>query len=73
VLAESAVLPLLEAIMNRDPHIMSSVCFGRGGFSPGLLVDPRPDCKFDPQDAEKLTEFKNLIWHVPVKFEDTSY
>lgn len=52
----------LENILNRDPHVQSAVMFGRGRFNAGVIVDPRPEFKFDPEDAEKLAEFRNLIW-----------
>lgn len=37
--------------------------FGRGRFNAGVIVDPRPEFKFDPEDAQKLAEFRNLIWY----------
>ena len=36
--------------------------FGRGKFNAGILVDPKPEYKFDPRDTKKLAEFRNLIW-----------
>jgi hypothetical protein len=51
-----------EAIVSRDPHILSCVMFGQGRFNPGLLIDPQPAHKFDYQDDGKLDEFRNLIW-----------
>ena len=38
--------------------------FGRGHFNAGVLVDPKPDHKFDPSDPEKLSAFRNKIWSV---------
>ncbi|THH28009.1 hypothetical protein EUX98_g6169 [Antrodiella citrinella] len=52
----------LEGILNQDPHIHTSVMFGRGRFNAGVLIDPKPDFKFDPSDTHKLAEFRNLIW-----------
>ncbi|KAJ7245421.1 hypothetical protein C8J57DRAFT_1082265 [Mycena rebaudengoi] len=51
----------LESILNQDPHVLSSVMFGRGQFQAGVLVDPKPAYKFDPSDSAKLAEFRNLI------------
>ncbi|KAJ7244352.1 hypothetical protein C8J57DRAFT_1725733 [Mycena rebaudengoi] len=52
----------LESILNQDPHVLSSVMFGRGQFQAGVLVDPKPAYKFDPSDSAKLAVFRNLIW-----------
>ena len=38
--------------------------FGRGRFNPGVIVDPKPEFAFDPEDQEKLAEFRNKIWYV---------
>ncbi|OBZ79958.1 L-aminoadipate-semialdehyde dehydrogenase large subunit [Grifola frondosa] len=52
----------LENILNQDPHVLSSVMFGRGRFNAGVLIDPRPAFKFDPKNAEELAAFRNKIW-----------
>ncbi|KAF8890512.1 hypothetical protein CPB84DRAFT_1784727 [Gymnopilus junonius] len=52
----------LEAILNQDPHIQASVMFGRGQFQAGVIIDPKPQFKFDPSDQDKLAEFRNNIW-----------
>ncbi|KAJ7233038.1 hypothetical protein C8J57DRAFT_1090832 [Mycena rebaudengoi] len=52
----------LENMLNQDPHVLSSVMFGRGQFQAGVIVDPKPAFKFDPSDSIKLAEFRNLIW-----------
>ena len=36
--------------------------FGQGKFQNGVLIEPKPGYKFDPQDSAKLQEFRNLIW-----------
>ena len=36
--------------------------FGRGRFNAGIIVDPREQYKFDPNDQEKLIEFRETIW-----------
>lgn len=38
--------------------------FGRGRFNPGVIIDPRPEFAFDPEDLEKLAKFRNTIWYV---------
>jgi len=40
--------------------------FGRGKFQNGVLIDPKPQFAFDPEDVAKLEEFRTLIWHVSV-------
>ena len=50
--------------MKEDPHVQASVMFGRGRFSAGILIDPKPEYKFDPADHAKLAAFRNAIWYV---------
>lgn len=52
----------LEGILTQDPHIQSTVMFGRGKFQNGVLIDPKPQFALDPNDEVKLEEFRNLIW-----------
>ena len=53
-----------EGILNGDPHVKSAVMFGRGRFNPGVIIDPKPEFAFDPEDQEKLEEFRNKVWCV---------
>ncbi|KAF8216298.1 hypothetical protein K438DRAFT_1796975 [Mycena galopus ATCC 62051] len=57
----------LESLLNQDPHVLTSVMFGRGRFQAGVIVDPKPEFKFDPADPVKLAEFRNKIWPTVVK------
>ncbi|KAI9433075.1 acetyl-CoA synthetase-like protein [Lactarius indigo] len=50
-----------KGILAQDPHIQSSVMFGRGRFQNGVLVDPKPQFAFDPKDEVKLEEFSQMI------------
>ncbi|KAJ8503284.1 hypothetical protein ONZ45_g10995 [Pleurotus djamor] len=52
----------LENILNQDPRVQSAVMFGRGKFNVGVLIDLRAEYKFEPSDAVKLAEFRNVIW-----------
>ncbi|KAF4612641.1 hypothetical protein D9613_011797 [Agrocybe pediades] len=52
----------LESIINQDPHVQSSIMFGRGRFNAGILVEPKSEFRFDPSDENKLAEFRNKIW-----------
>ncbi|KAI0073515.1 acetyl-CoA synthetase-like protein [Panus rudis PR-1116 ss-1] len=52
----------LETILHHDPHIEAAVMFGRGKFNAGVLIDPKPQFKFDPSDTQKLAEFRDKIW-----------
>lgn len=38
--------------------------FGRGRFYPGVVVDPKPEFRFDPANEAALADFRNLIWCV---------
>ncbi|KAF8968163.1 hypothetical protein BDZ97DRAFT_1655638 [Flammula alnicola] len=52
----------LENMLNQDPHIQSSVMFGRGHYQAGVIIDPKPTFKFDPADDVKLADFRNKVW-----------
>ncbi|KAI0357816.1 acetyl-CoA synthetase-like protein [Trametes cingulata] len=52
----------MERIINEDPHVKSSVMFGRGKFQNGVLVEPAEDLQVDPQDPKQVEEFRNKIW-----------
>jgi hypothetical protein len=51
-------------MLNQDPHVQSSVMFGRGKFQAGVIIDPKPSFKFDPSDEGELANFRNQIWYV---------
>ncbi|KAK6984778.1 acetyl-CoA synthetase-like protein [Favolaschia claudopus] len=59
-----------ESLLNQDPHVRSSVIFGRGRFQAGVIVEPQPAYKFDPEDQVKLAEFRNMIWNTVVKMNE---
>ncbi|VDC04878.1 unnamed protein product [Peniophora sp. CBMAI 1063] len=50
----------LERILTQDPNIHVAVLFGRGRFMNGALVQPVNS--FDPSDAAKVADFRNLVW-----------
>lgn len=52
----------VENILNQDPHVQAAVMFGRGRFYPGVVIDPKPEFRFDPIDEAALSDFRNLIW-----------
>lgn len=52
-----------EPLLNQDPYIAAAVMFGRGKFQPGVLIDPKPEYKFDPNDIAKLEAFRNAVWY----------
>ncbi|KAF9471438.1 acetyl-CoA synthetase-like protein [Pholiota conissans] len=52
----------LENMLNQDPHVQSSVMFGRGMFQAGVIIDPKPAFKFDPSNEAELANFRNKIW-----------
>ncbi|KAJ7325472.1 hypothetical protein DFH08DRAFT_886685 [Mycena albidolilacea] len=60
----------LENLLNQDPHVLTSVMFGRGRFQAGVIVDPKPAFKFDPADSVKLAEFRNKIWPTVAKMNN---
>ncbi|KIM81361.1 hypothetical protein PILCRDRAFT_821447 [Piloderma croceum F 1598] len=60
----------LENILNQDPHVRSSVMFGRGQFNAGVLIDPAPEHIFDPAQGTLLGEFRNKIWPTIQRMND---
>lgn len=52
-----------ESIINQDLHVSAAVMFGRGRFQNGVLVDPKPQFKFDSEDENSLEHFRDLIWY----------
>ncbi|KAI0050783.1 acetyl-CoA synthetase-like protein [Auriscalpium vulgare] len=60
----------LEAIMVQDPHVSAALMFGRGRLQNGILVQPKLDIAFDPEDQQKLAEFRNLIWPTVEKLNE---
>lgn len=54
----------IENILNQDPHVQSSVMFGRGKFYAGVVVDPKPNLRFNPSDTAALVGFRQKIWYV---------
>ncbi|OBZ74338.1 4-chlorobenzoate--CoA ligase [Grifola frondosa] len=52
----------LEMILSQDPHLAGAVIFGQGRFQNGVLVEPKDDLKFNPDDQLKLIDFRNKIW-----------
>ncbi|KAJ6471937.1 hypothetical protein C8R45DRAFT_1104158 [Mycena sanguinolenta] len=62
----------LEKLLNQDPHVRSSVMFGRGRYQVGVIVDPKPPSASDPTDSVKLAEFRNKIWPTVKKMNCSS-
>ncbi|KAI0045616.1 acetyl-CoA synthetase-like protein [Auriscalpium vulgare] len=60
----------LEGILNQDRHVMAAVMFGRGKPQNGVIIDPKPQYAFDPQDEQKLIEFRNAIWPTVEKMNE---
>ncbi|TFK82377.1 acetyl-CoA synthetase-like protein [Polyporus arcularius HHB13444] len=52
----------LETIINSDPHVHACLIFGQGKFQNGVLIEPKEEYKFDPENSTKLEEFRNKIW-----------
>ncbi|KAF8200278.1 hypothetical protein BJ912DRAFT_1020035 [Pholiota molesta] len=44
----------LENMLNQDPHVQSSVMFGRGQFQAGVIIDPKPAFKLIPRMKTSL-------------------
>ncbi len=44
--------------------VQSSVIFGRGRFQAGVLIEPKPEHAFDPEDLNGLSSFRDVSWYV---------
>ncbi|KAF5351512.1 hypothetical protein D9758_007194 [Tetrapyrgos nigripes] len=60
----------IESILVTDPNIDGAIMFGRSKFYAGVIIAPSPDKVFDPQDTEKLAEYRSLIWPTVDKAND---
>ncbi|KAH9939795.1 acetyl-CoA synthetase-like protein [Epithele typhae] len=52
----------LEKLINDDPHVKSSIIFGRGRLQNGVLVEPEEEFSIDPTNENELIAFRNKIW-----------
>lgn len=57
-------MPSLEAILTSDSLIERAVVFGRGRPHNGVIIQPRGEQAFDPDDSVRLDEFRDAIWSV---------
>ncbi|OCB92288.1 acetyl-CoA synthetase-like protein [Sanghuangporus baumii] len=60
----------LEMILNQDPHIRSSVMFGRGRFYAGVIIDPKSEYAIDPINLRDLAKFRQTIWPTVERMND---
>ncbi|KAF9056716.1 hypothetical protein BDP27DRAFT_1433638 [Rhodocollybia butyracea] len=42
--------------------ITHAIVFGREKFQAGVIISPSSNFAFDPEDLDKLSEYRNLIW-----------
>ncbi|KAJ7683143.1 hypothetical protein B0H17DRAFT_1205376 [Mycena rosella] len=61
---EKAVPGPMEDVIMASPAIMGAVMFGRERNQVGVLIEPNPHYKPDPEDEQQLAKFRNLIWPV---------
>ncbi|KIK51461.1 hypothetical protein GYMLUDRAFT_50538 [Collybiopsis luxurians FD-317 M1] len=52
----------IESCIEAHPHVFTAIVFGTGRTQNGVLVVPVPSLAFDPNDDEKLANFRNGIW-----------
>nr|VWP02499.1 M protein type 1 [Ganoderma boninense] len=60
----------IENIIREDRHVQNCVVFGQGRFQNGVLIQPKEDYKFDPQDVTALAHFRNMIWSTVERAND---
>ena len=51
-------------MINDDVHVNKSLMFGRGEFQNGVLVQPAGEYAVDPNNAQQVAAFLNMIWCV---------
>lgn len=61
--AQTNPLPI-ESTINEDPHVKSSVMFGRGRFQNGILIEPAEEFQVDAENVKEVESFRNKIWYV---------
>ncbi|KAJ7693172.1 hypothetical protein B0H17DRAFT_1168921 [Mycena rosella] len=61
---ENTVPGPMEDVMMASPAIRGAVMFGRGRNQVGVLIEPNPQYKPDPENERQLAKFRNLIWPV---------
>lgn len=52
----------LEHLIGQDPYIASAVIFGRGRFNAGVIIDLKPEFKFNPENLSDLAQWRNTVW-----------
>ncbi|KAF9056711.1 hypothetical protein BDP27DRAFT_1345078, partial [Rhodocollybia butyracea] len=52
----------IERFLLEDKKIAHAIVFGREKFQAGVIISPSFDFAFDPEDLDKLSEYRNLIW-----------
>ncbi|KAJ7686385.1 hypothetical protein B0H17DRAFT_1160660 [Mycena rosella] len=57
--------PMEDTIM-ASPAIMGAVMFGRERNQVGVLIEPNPQYKLDPEDEQQLAKFRNWICGKPM-------
>ncbi|THV00415.1 hypothetical protein K435DRAFT_854762 [Dendrothele bispora CBS 962.96] len=56
----------IESLLLTDKRIASAIMFGRSKFQVVILIMPSNDWVFEPSDLVKLSEYRNMIWFVPL-------
>ncbi|KAJ7622628.1 putative aminoadipate reductase [Mycena polygramma] len=59
---EKTVPGPMEDTIVANPHIAGAVMFGRERNQVGVLIEPNPRYKVDPEDDHQVAEYRNLIW-----------
>ncbi|KAI0657838.1 acetyl-CoA synthetase-like protein [Cubamyces menziesii] len=52
----------IEGVLVQDPNIASAIMFGQQRIQMGVLIEPPSHISIPTGDAQKLEEFKDLIW-----------
>ncbi|KAJ6545507.1 hypothetical protein B0H19DRAFT_1266933 [Mycena capillaripes] len=69
---EKTVPGPMEDIMMASPLIMGAIMFGRERNQVGVLIEPNPHYKVDPNDEESIAKYRDQIWPVIEEANESS-
>ncbi|KAL8766521.1 MAG: hypothetical protein Q9209_006737 [Squamulea sp. 1 TL-2023] len=61
----------LEAMVASDPKVTGAIAFGEGRNHLGLIIEAAPDVGLDISDAEGVSSFREAIWPLVEKANET--
>ncbi|KAJ7688597.1 hypothetical protein B0H17DRAFT_1160269 [Mycena rosella] len=69
---EKTVPGPIENVIMASPAVSGAVMFGRERNQVGVLIEPHPQHKLDPNDVQQLARFRNMIWPLVEKANESA-